>query len=191
MTIHSKYDERIKALTARPNRFDDLINEIVAEALLPKLISWLKKGGEDLTNDKDYLDSVISNVVEAIDTDDDGYKIARNLDSNHGWDADSDLVDILENVVFLRGDVEREIGRRWGEQTGVKTYVIGTTVKVKEEAVRRFADWVKKDTVYLINSVYPDFRYAIREPDQKNNFPVMRHEDLDLVEEPAKPTESL
>jgi len=115
-------------MTKRPSSHDEKIDTLIAEELLDDVIGWLKASGDE---DPDR-DEVRKSLESAMDFEDDGYKIARQLD-NDGWDVDAELVHILDNAFPNRIRIHRDFVAKWVEENGIKpTFEVGQTVAFKE-----------------------------------------------------------
>lgn len=119
-----------KVLPPRPSLDDDAILQKIAEKLWNKGVKrWLQDGGDLSVESEDTQKEALEDLVYAIQFEDDGHRIANKLS---GWNADSELVHILDNVSFIKHDVLKEAEIEW-----VKTHNIIT-------------DWKKGDKVKVI-----------------------------------------
>jgi hypothetical protein len=142
----------------RPVRSTEKIAREAAEAMYPKLHEWLE--GQDgyvpEGSEEDEKESVVSRVAKAIQYEENGYQVAKDLE-RVGWDPDAELVDLLDTGVSRHKEAayERAV-EAWVMQEGLKpakkvgdlvstrsptTSITGTVVRVDE-----------KRASYVINS---------------------------------------
>ncbi len=96
-----------------PSAYSIEISKQVVELMLPKFVSYLKKGGftEDELNDG-YLAEVRDDLIKAIEFDDDAHKICKNLEAGT-WDIDDKLMSLVSVVNAKRADVYRKFVKEW------------------------------------------------------------------------------
>jgi len=111
----------------RPSHWDDRINREVAEAVMPRVLAWLKSQGDDLPEGERAL--VLEQLTHAYDLHDDGYEVAKVLDDRYMWEVDSELVDILGSVLGTRYRAYDKLVGEWVQQHGVAPkYSVGQRV---------------------------------------------------------------
>ncbi len=98
----------------RPCYQTPAVQQAAVNKMLPKVLAWLKDGNGE--QDEAAVRKDLEKVIDAGD----GYQIVRSLDRYHHWDADSQLVEIMEDAPFALSDALREAERRWVEETGQK-----------------------------------------------------------------------
>lgn len=111
----------------RPGRNDPAVIAAAAKALAVKVQRWLQSC-DDAAADPEEIESQLS---AAIRWNDDGYRIARQLDSQ-GWDADAELVEILNDAVFIKRDHHRKAEVEWVKASGIKAPDVGAAVTFKQ-----------------------------------------------------------
>jgi len=108
----------------RPNKYDEDIIEKVVEALSQRC---MKHQG---TNDKKSICEDLKSVLMDC-LDDDSYKTARMLDDDCYWSVDSELVDILENIMPLQYKYYESKIEKWVLENNIKPlYQVGDKVNV-------------------------------------------------------------
>lgn len=140
----------------RPSHYDEKIDQEVAQALLPKVLQWLRSRGEDEPTDEDKQD-ILAQLTDACRLHDDGYEVAKCLDDRHMWESDSELVDLLDEVAFARIRSHEKAVEAWVQQHGVvPQYSVGQRVAFKQrrwdkEAVTGEVTAVREKTAqYLV-----------------------------------------
>lgn len=133
-----------KTTPQRPNIGDEAIRSAVADQLLDDVFAWTQREGDD--HDRD---DVASDLFDAIRPYLDGYGMARHLENRHGWDSDSDLVEILDKVPLLLAKEAEKAIRHWVLDNDIKPPCkVGDAVewswpsgpKIKGTVVQIFAD---------------------------------------------------
>lgn len=129
----------------RPKQNDPEVRKLVVERLAELVKPWLEDGGDTTEDLVEQLDSVLRYA------DLDGYKLAKDLDRNHGWDPDEELVEILSRVVFLQSNAHREVTFRWLQVSGLQPKLeLGAAVKV--DGLEGTITYIHRDTgQYTIN----------------------------------------
>lgn len=104
----------------RPTKNDPEVLKAAAQALLPEVMDWLK------CNDSEYTeDEILNDLQKALQWNDDGYQIARNLDS---WCPDAALVEILDGAYFAKGTARSKACEAWVKENGLTGQAIGSRV---------------------------------------------------------------
>lgn len=110
-------------MTERPNRYGDQINRQIVEKILPAVLEWL---GDD--DDESGLRNDLMEMLDQ-DHDGDGYKLAKWLEDEFYWSADSSLVEILDDVPHKRIKLHTDAVLDWVKANGIKpTLELGTRV---------------------------------------------------------------
>jgi hypothetical protein len=119
----------------------------VAKRLLPEVLKRLSQaGGEPYPEEE--TPSVLKELEGAITYQDDGYAIARNLDS---WDMDADWVEFFDRkVIGLASQVKDEMEEAWMLEPDAPqpTFQVGDWVVYREEFLR-------KEVIGLITEYHP------------------------------------
>ena len=93
-------------LPPRPSQFcDEITHEIIDKIMNPVLV-WMYQGR--YSPPPSQIDEVKEDLFTAIQWDDDAYEVAKNLE-HAGWDSDSDLVDILDQISYHRLDAHKNL----------------------------------------------------------------------------------
>lgn len=106
-------------MNKRPSVYSEEVAQQVVELMLPKVIAYLKADGA--TDDEvggDELDNIRKELRDAIQFDDDAYKICRNLERGC-WEVDDELHDLVGMVAFKRHDVHRKFVKEWVRSQGI------------------------------------------------------------------------
>lgn len=130
-------------MTERPNRYGKEINQQIVEKILPKVTEWL--------GDDDDESGLRNDLMEMLDQDHDGcgYKLARFLEREFYWSADSSLVEILDDVPHERIKLHTDAVLDWVKANDIKpTLEVGTPVTFKLNG------W--KDVQGVIVGLYPE-----------------------------------
>ena len=142
-------------LPPRPPYLSKEVNTLVAERVTPKIIQWVcQEGGPPSSQE---LEAIKADIFSAIEYDDDAYQIAKNLE-HAGWDPDTGLVDLLDDVAHQRHLAHKEIVyRNWILTHGVTAkFVVGDQVTFTFKG---------KNEIGEIIRIYPDTaQYTIHCP---------------------------
>lgn len=98
--------------TTRPNRNDPRIDAEVLEKILPHVVDWLEGETEGV---EETLRELLDDTVN-----EDGYKLAAWLEDHKYWSPDARLVEILEDVEWLRYSAREKLCIAWVAETGAK-----------------------------------------------------------------------
>lgn len=109
-----------KIIIPRPTIHDEEIVKKAAEKLANKVSEWLK---DDLT-----VEEAIEDIYKAIRFNDDGYAIARNLETQ-GWSPDMELVEILDNASCYILNTLKKAEEIWVKESGLQPFPIESLVK--------------------------------------------------------------
>jgi hypothetical protein len=170
-------------MAKRPSPNDkEIIKLAVINKLLAEVIRWLKENGdsEDYVVGTEEYDNIVEQLVNAVERGSDGYRIARELDSD-GWSPDSELVDILENSFgYVRHEVQTA-SIRWFEATGWKPHANGLRVKSNQRGD-------SKGLIGTIKASHLDGRYTVCFPElghvetgPGSHGLILDHENLEVV----------
>jgi hypothetical protein len=112
-------------VTERPNRYGKEIDRQIVEKILPQVTEWLGES-ESKTEDSPQKDML---EMLRLDHAGDGYTLAKWLERNCGWSADSALVEILDDVPHERIKLHTDAVMDWVKANDVKpTLELGTRV---------------------------------------------------------------
>jgi len=107
----------------RPNGSHAGVMGLVADDLMPNVMGWFQ-GEEDETE-------VREQIMEVLDDFHDGYEMAKELEDRYGWDADSELVDVLDGASFY-GPRKKAV-MAWIRDNAITPKLsIGQVVKAKQ-----------------------------------------------------------
>lgn len=113
----------------RPNRMSDEVLAEVANKLMPRVSQWLQLDPEG-KNMSLELEEYANDLLKALKASGDGYRMANYLDDQCDWDADSDLVDIMEGADFY--GCERKAVMAWIKDNDLEPkFEVGRQVSVK------------------------------------------------------------
>ena len=84
------------AMTPRPTERHPEIVRAACEEILPGVMDWLGSGHAEA--------DVLGDLVRSADPD--AFRFARNLETDHGWDGDYDLVEVLDCYSAYRARTE-------------------------------------------------------------------------------------
>lgn len=118
---------------------------LAAEMLLPKVIEWLKEGGDDRAEEE--RDQILDDLADAIEYEDDGFRIAEQLKSNHYWEPDAGLVEILDR--HYKYDAYKDLVKKWVKENDIKPELAiesSVTVTVKGKSVNGIITNINNDT---------------------------------------------
>lgn len=134
----------------RPSRTDKPITKQVAEKLLPAFAQWMKTDDDDTRQQDDLLDD----LTKALDYDDDGYEIARNLDHS-GYSPNAELVGILDAAGGYRRNIHSEACKAWVATNNLQPIPLDTKVR-----------WPYKPAagVGIVTNNHPDGRSTVSFP---------------------------
>ena len=98
----------------RPSDRDEKVRLAAIQMILPEVIQWV--GDEFKEHQKDEL---VENLLFVLG-ESDGYRAARKLECDRGWDPDEDLVEVLSGLSSCLSDVCREAVKRWADANQIK-----------------------------------------------------------------------
>ena len=145
----------------RPKISDDASLQRYVDALIPRVLTWLRDAGEfDESNPgESYLRQLREELLDSVDYHNDGYEIAKNLERRHYWGVDASLVEILDDSRALRMVTFYSLIKEWVFSNGIlPQYSVGQSVRFRMSETRD-AEHVSEITEvrldraqYLINS---------------------------------------
>lgn len=129
----------------RPNYNSKEVGKLAAEMLLPEVIQWLKDDGDDRAEEE--RDQILDNLIDSMEYESDGFRIAEQLKSNHYWEPDARLVDILDGN--HKYDAHKDLVRKWVKENDIKPGLnleSKVTVNVKGKTVNGVIVRIDYDT---------------------------------------------
>lgn len=153
----------------RPTMYSDEVTEIVLEQLTSDVVSWIEGFGPSDKRIKvsgEYYEEVKNDLRDAIEIDDDNFSIATTLRSS-GWEVDSQLLNILDDVQHMRYDAFNKLLERWVIQNGVKSkFSIGQRVSFISSS-RTLVEGViskidEKHAMYWIDSTTTPTKHCVK-----------------------------
>lgn len=104
----------------RPMLFDLDVSRETVEALLPKVIAYLKSelNSTSTVFDEEMISDVRADLIESIELTDDAYEICRSLESRT-WTVDARLVDLMSEVAAKRYAIHRKTVKDWVRSNNV------------------------------------------------------------------------
>jgi hypothetical protein len=108
----------------RPLESDESVRRVAIEKVMDDVISAMGR------TDPNERDGVLADLMGAAGSygADDGYKIAKSLDANYGWDCDLELVEILDQIPGNIRDAARAAVADW-----VKNFQVSPCLPIGEE----------------------------------------------------------
>lgn len=104
-------------LIPRPQRSDPAVIAEAAKKLAPKVLAWQC---QDLDAFADDLPKIEADLAKAIVYQEDGYAIARNLDSYAGYSPDEQLVEILSEAYSAKYAAHEKALAEWLPNAGLQ-----------------------------------------------------------------------
>lgn len=124
----------------RPTLYDEAVEAAAVDAVLPKVMEWLKQG-----NGEDNAAGVREDLAECIN-DGDGYRICVGLSNHSGWDCDSELVEILDSAAYALHLALRNAEEQWVKATGQTPAIpVGGAVTFTQFGVSHIGEVTKHD----------------------------------------------
>ena len=109
--------------------------------MLPKVLAWLNE-----TGDSEGADEVLEQLQETLSRayDFDGYKLAKELEDDHYWDADEELVDIMSGAHWVVYDITQRRVAEWVKENDIKpTFAVGDHVEFESARTKQAGTIVK------------------------------------------------
>ena len=159
----------------RPDGWDEHVKKATAEAILPKVLRWLKDNGCDHVDDEDEAAEVLEDLI-AIADEEDGYHACKALEREH-WDCDRELVDILDGLPHLLYKAEKAAVEAWVTAYGVTVpFAVGDRVRVVK-------GYRHKGEEGEVKGLYPGTaQVSVVLASVSNGFPVFAVERIERVE---------
>lgn len=109
----------------RPDYNDAAVMEVAADRLLPRVLDWLRRQGDDV--DGNERATITRQVVSAVKRSyGDPYRATRYLE-DEGWSVDGGLVDVFESLSLY--DAQDKLVRAWVQEFRIDpTYNVGDVV---------------------------------------------------------------
>lgn len=139
----------------RPGIYDRLVTEKLLDMLMPRVLRWLKDGGENVDSlPKNEFVEIRSQLKDVVDFNDDAYTIVKELDQSHYWQVDTELINIMEDVGFMRHKAHNTLVSEWVDRNGVcPKYSAGQRVTFKHHGVDQVGEVLTvegKQAQYLV-----------------------------------------
>ncbi len=131
---------------------------------------WCQNGENRETLEEDIIDCLF-------EYDHDGYHLAEFLKEKVYLEPDSELVDILDQMYYVKDSLTNEIIGQWTKENflEIPSNVIGKKVNANQN--------LKKYENYYINSIYPEtYQVTISEKFDKKGGWVINFENVTFVE---------
>jgi hypothetical protein len=131
---------------------------------------WCQNGENRETLEEDIIDCLF-------EYDHDGYHLAEFLKEKVYLEPDSELVDILDQMYFVKDSLTKEILDQWIKENflEIPSDVVGKKVNAKQN--------LKKYENYYINSINPEmYQVTINEKFDKKGGWVINFENVTFVE---------
>lgn len=141
MSSQTMSDE--KTNVKRPQIHDEDILKKAIDSLLPEILNWLNAGGGAPIDkdDEEEISEIRDQVYYGIESETpffDAYKICKNIDDRYMWEADAELVNVMEGVW---NSVDKEYRLRvksWVADNAIKPkFEIGNIVKFKPDVWKK------------------------------------------------------
>jgi hypothetical protein len=109
-------------------------------------------------------------LADAFEHHEDGYKAAKTLEDQHGWDPDASLVDTLDSFHGYLWDAHRKAVKAWVNEYGIKPqFNVGDRVQ---------ATWGYEEITGTIRSIDTDVaQYTIQRTPDENGGAIVNFED--------------
>lgn len=162
----------------RPKRDDPRVMKEAMEALYNDHVNDYLLSAGSYKDNANEVEQVVKELIKCYESD--GYKFAKNLEKDFYWEADSELVDILDSAPYLVSKFHKKYVEQWYANNYFELYPIGTVVR---SSGFRWKD--ENDIVYTIVKHYQsEARYvcARSEAELKNSCGrIIDHENLVVV----------
>lgn len=128
----------------RPTNRTPAVRELAIDSLLADVLDWLRSSGDKCDSEREIAE-VRQQLSEAATWHFDGYQIAKELDRRWHWEADSELVDVLDGWHGYVWSAERKAVAKWVETYDIKpAFAIGDAVTAK---------WGGDDIVGVVHAI--------------------------------------
>lgn len=120
---------KLKTTVPRPKRNDPDVILAAARGLAPALLNWSNQGGSSFVAQGEELERTVTELADILKYryNDDGYSLAKNLEHN-GWDADSELVEIMDEAAYTVRQAWDKACQKWVADNKLKGPAIGAEV---------------------------------------------------------------
>ncbi len=133
--------ETTKSACSRPGRNDPKVVAMHMARILGRVREYLIGKG-DASPD---MDEVMQQVESAMQYEEDGYRIAKYLD-DLGWDADADLVELMDQLGCARHDAHQQATRAWVADEQIRPlFAMGQQVEFTQRQQRLSGEITKID----------------------------------------------
>lgn len=155
-------------LMKRPTESDCIVKRRAWELFMPAVKKYL--GADWSDSDADHIEKQICSVLSSRG---DGYSMARELESRHGWAEDRGLMDLMDEGESALEDAHKELLTQW-----IKCYGIAPARKVGDTVST--THWRRKGEVGTITLIYEDRAdYGVHFPDQeKTSCQLLHYEEV-------------
>lgn len=115
----------MKLVVPRPTENDDDVVRRHMALIRPRVAAYLSQHSARVD-----LDQAMADIEEAMDCEDDGYRIASSLE-DAGWNVNADLVAEMDSLVAERDDALAEAEAEWARVHGsALSLVVGAQVVI-------------------------------------------------------------
>jgi hypothetical protein len=112
----------------RPSRLNESIRAAAAKKLAPDVLRWAKAGGDHLLT----LEDVEADLTKVVGYATNGYEIAKDLENDHYYAPDAELVEILDNAFIYISQAHNEACLKWLEENPIPAPEIGSKVTLRD-----------------------------------------------------------
>ena len=166
---------QLKDSVLRPKLTKDKINKENAsfKRVLQKYINWCKQEGDDQN-----IDEYTKDICMCIDQFNlDGYELAKYLEDYCGIMPDSELVNILDNIFFVKNDLTNEMLKSWVDEN-----FLTIPEDVKGKKVNVTSGYNKYNNVY-ITTIKPDtYQVTVDEDPARKGGWVIDFENIKFID---------
>ena len=162
--IYMKLEDKVKRPILNIDKIDS--SNIHFKKIVDNYSRWIG-GNEEITE----LENEIRLCFKSND-DDDGYKLAKHLESEVGIEPDTNLVEILDNIGYTKKYLELDMYKQWVTENflEIPSDVIGKFVKSKSRYHTREG---------YINNIYNNtYQVTINTDFNKKGGYVINYEDI-------------
>ena len=113
----------------RPTRRDKEVVAAAVDTIFPNIKIWLKQTDPAIPEDELQEAREETQEVLADSFGSDGYALAKTLDDYHSWDADSGLVELMDDAGTALYSAHKKACEEWVKTSGLTEIPIGTKVR--------------------------------------------------------------